>query len=77
MKTPKEVLRLYYNSTEDLQLEVTLNPSIDILERLIGIAQKEAWNEAIDKAAHKAHYSMDKSGNSIDVTVDQIFKLKK
>jgi len=54
MRTPEEILNSYYNGGYDLQLEVTLNPSVEIISMLIEEAQKEAWNEAILKAAKDA-----------------------
>jgi|CXWK01.1.fsa_nt_gi hypothetical protein len=69
MRTAIEILAEIYECTtdgEDLQMEITLNPAIKILEKAINEARKEAINECAEKATID-FYNYDNKGNIINV----------
>jgi len=69
MKTPGKILcEIYETTIDELQLEVTLNPSIEYyISRAINQAQIEAIDETVKACAEAARMEWDPvHGSSID-----------
>jgi hypothetical protein len=86
MRNPIEILCEAYQTTpEELQLEVTLNPSVEYyISDAINLAQKEvykeAYNQAIDDAADVALRFLKEYGvsySNAETDKQSILKLKK